>query len=366
MLTGYLSTLPTDCLLSAGVLFYTKAATPTRIGVTDGAPDFDPGAELGEIMFDNRPPSRLKGLARRVGFQPVIKGTLKELGPSASGSQILLLEPGSTEATVSGTTTENPKLAGALFAAGDYIADFRWAFERASGGYAVIYAPLAIVRKWTMKGNDKKEAAIAFEIEAVGDPVNDLSTAPYTIEIRTQLPTSLISDSFNRANSATSLSASDTGQAWTAVVGTWGINANQAYVAVDAGAGTNLAVLDSGVANCSVQVTFSAAENGMGVAVRETDGNNYFLLLRATSTSLQFYRIQAGVATLLNSSTPTMANGDVFRVTMAANNFSIFRNGVLEFTTTDSFQTSATKHGLADSTGIAGTERWDDFSVTVP
>lgn len=188
MLTGYLTTLPTDTLLSAGVLYYPKGGGYVPIGVTDGAPDFDNGTELGEIMFDNRAPSRLKGLTRTVGFNPVVKGTLKEFGSLATGNQIAVIEPGETEATASGTTTVTPKAAGAFFQAGDYVPEFRWVFERAAGGYACIYAPLAICRKWSKKGTDKKEALISFEFEFVGDPVNDLSTAPYAIELRTSLP----------------------------------------------------------------------------------------------------------------------------------------------------------------------------------
>lgn len=188
MQTGFLATLPQDVLLSAGVLFYTRNALTTRIGVTEGAPDFDPGIEHGEIMFDNHPSSRLKGLARRVGFTPVVKGTIKEFGPLASGGQLANIEPGVSEATASGTTTETVKAAGALFAAGEYVVDFRWIFERGSGGFAAIRFPLAICRKWTMKGVDKKEAQIAFEFEAIGDPANSVTGAPYTIELLTSLP----------------------------------------------------------------------------------------------------------------------------------------------------------------------------------
>lgn len=189
MLNGYTANLPADCLLNAGVLFYTKGTSYLAIGVTDGAPDFDPGTELGEIMFDNRAPSRLKGLTRRVGFAPVVKGVMKEFGPSASGNQIALLEPGESEATVGSVTTLTPEPAGAPFTSGMYVSDLRLVFERASGGYAAIYFPLAICRKWTKKGVDKKEAQISFEFEAIGDPVNDLGTGPYAIEIRTALPT---------------------------------------------------------------------------------------------------------------------------------------------------------------------------------
>lgn len=187
MLTGYTTNLPTDTLLNMGVFYYTRSGIPALLGVTLGGADFDPGVELGEIEFEEKP-SRLKGLTRRIGFAPVIKGTLLEFGPQASGSQVGVLEGGSTEATASGTTTVTPRAAGSLFAAGEYVVDLRMIFQRASGGYATLYFPLAKVRKYTVTGAPRKNPPIAFEFEAIGDPVNDLSTAPYSIEIRTSPP----------------------------------------------------------------------------------------------------------------------------------------------------------------------------------
>lgn len=190
MLTGYSATLPTDVLVNMGVLFYSKSGVATKIGVTEGAPDFDPGIEISDITFDGQR-CRLKGLSRKTGFKPIIKPTLKEFGPTASGGQIALLEPGETEALPDGTGTKliTPKAAGVLFAATDYVTNLRWIFERASGGYAAIYFPIGLCTKWSLKGNDKKESAIAAEFEAIGDPTADLATAPYLIEIRTALPT---------------------------------------------------------------------------------------------------------------------------------------------------------------------------------
>lgn len=190
MITGYLSTFPTDVLLNMGVLYYSKSGVATKIGVTDGAPDFDPGVELEDITFDGMR-CRLKALTRRVGFKPVIKGTLKEFGPAASGGQIALLEPGQVEAAPDGNGTKvvTPKPAGALYAAGDYISNLRWIFDRGQSGYAAIYFPNALCTKWSMKGVDKKEAQISFEFEAVLDTALDLSVAPYLLEIRTALPT---------------------------------------------------------------------------------------------------------------------------------------------------------------------------------
>jgi len=370
MLTGYLSTLPTDCLLSAGVLFYTRSGVTTRVGVTDGAPDFDPGVEEGEIMFDNRAPSRLKGLSRRVGFAPVFKGVLKELGPVASGGQIALLEPGVSEATVSGTTTETTKAAGQVFAAGDYIVDFRWVFERASGGYAAIYAPLAIVRKWTHKGVDKKEAQISFEIEAIGDPVNDLGTAPYAIEIRTGLPVALsipLSHTFTGVDSSSSPGAADTGQAASVLWGTWGRSSNRAALITDAGSNENAVVWDAGVSDCTVKVTFAVAEDQQRLIWRAVDVDNYFML-QALAGVLQVYRRQTGsfnpVTTSPASPSYTPVNGDVVSVVLSGSSITVKVNGTTLCTASDSFQSSATKCGIGINNST--TARWDDLTVSVP
>jgi hypothetical protein len=187
MLTGYTTNLPTDLALNAGVLMRTISAVSTKLGVTRGAPDFDPGVDISDVQFDGMR-MRLKGLSRKTGWKPVIKGTLIELGPAASGKQTLVLEPGSTEATVGGVTTTTPKAAGAMFAANDYVTDLRWIFERGSSGFFAIYFPVALCTKWSLKGNDKTEAEISFEFECVGDPANDLGQCPYLLEHRTALP----------------------------------------------------------------------------------------------------------------------------------------------------------------------------------
>lgn len=187
MLTGLTANLPTDTLLNMGVMFHTIAGVSTKIGVTRGAPDFDPGVEIADIAFDGQR-CRLKGLTRRVGFKPIIKFTLLELGATATGKQTLLLEPGSTEAIVGGVTTTTPKPAGALYLAADYATDLRWIFERGGGGYAAIYFPFALCIKWSLKGQDKDEGQISSEFEAVGDPAADPGIAPYVIELRTALP----------------------------------------------------------------------------------------------------------------------------------------------------------------------------------
>src|SRR5689334_4076253 len=116
MLTGLTGNLPTDAILNAGVFMYSKSGVATKIGVTEGPPDFDPGIEHGDIEFDGKR-FRLKGQTRRTGFKPILKGVIKELGPAATGAQIPLIEPGSSEAAADGSGTKlvTIKPAGAFY-----------------------------------------------------------------------------------------------------------------------------------------------------------------------------------------------------------------------------------------------------------
>ena len=69
--------------------------------------------------------------------------------------------------------------------------------------------------------------------------------------------TVVVSDSFNRANSASSLGNADTGQAWSSVIGTWGIDANRAY-AVGTPGNTWAAAVNSGANPSTTTIMVSA------------------------------------------------------------------------------------------------------------
>jgi hypothetical protein len=188
MLTGYKDSLPADVLLDMGILL----KGTTKIGVTEGAPEWDPGVDLAEVAFDGKRVKHVKGLTRRVMFDPTIKATLKEFGGAATGGQIALVEPGSSATTDPGppaVTTITPKSASGFFADGDYITDLRLIFERGNGKFAAIHFPLALCTKYALKGSDTKEVTYSVEFHAVGNPSGDLSLAPYLIELRDALPT---------------------------------------------------------------------------------------------------------------------------------------------------------------------------------
>lgn len=171
-----------------------------------------------------------------------------------------------------------------------------------------------------------------------------------------------ITDSFDRANSSSSLGSADTGQAWVATLGTWGISSNLAYIATAAGGGVNAAYLEASENDVAVQATFSTAAQGQRMIGRYVDTDNYLFVHAETGGgAYALYKRVAGVDTSLGSYTVTIANGDVLKLNMSGNDLTVYLNGVSRITATDAAHNTATKHGLGCTT--VTTQRWNDFSI---
>lgn len=176
----------------------------------------------------------------------------------------------------------------------------------------------------------------------------------------------VVSDTFTRADSAATLGSAETGQAWTANAGTWGISSNKGYVAT-AGGANDIATVNAGVADCSVQVTITAgAITGQGVILRLTDVNNYVYCFASDSTHLVIGTDVASSFNTLANQAYSWSSGDTLKVVLSGQSVSAYVNGALITSTTTSVNQSATKHGLLSTAAAAATSRWDNFLVTVP
>jgi hypothetical protein len=163
VLSSWNGQIPTDVLLDSGI-FLIGASPGVAFSAQEGGLKWDPGKALHEITFDGlRAP--IAGLDRTTGWKAKLTMTLLEI-PLAAWSQ---LEPGSVLATVaggpSGASQVWPKPAGVLYAAGDYIANARIAWQRTDGTYFQIRMPKALVGKWDIAGTDKAEGKWAIEVE---------------------------------------------------------------------------------------------------------------------------------------------------------------------------------------------------------
>ena len=177
----------------------------------------------------------------------------------------------------------------------------------------------------------------------------------------------LVSDSFNRTNSATTLGSTDsyaggTSKAWiveTTTTGTpkYGINSNRAYNATNVL--DDYCVVDAGVSdNISVQLDFPVYVAGQQRIVwRYVDAQNNFLM-----QDNQVYIFVNYSATVVCTLSTTLKAGDTVRVELRGNQHTIFINNVQVGQFTDSRYLTATKHGMC--AWAAPSARFDNFIIS--
>jgi hypothetical protein len=174
-----------------------------------------------------------------------------------------------------------------------------------------------------------------------------------------------LSDAFNRADSTTSLGSADTGGAWTAQQGTWGILSNEGYLATSAGDGQCVATLDASSADGTLSAKLSFGNSpDFGLIFRFSDNNNYSVATNDVSFSatLVLYKRVAGSFTSLGSAS-NMATGGTLSVELSGGtgNITVKKNGVSAITSSDTAH-GGTKYGLRVYGGASLTCGFDDFS----
>jgi hypothetical protein len=191
--------------------------------------------------------------------------------------------------------------------------------------------------------------------------VSTVQTQTYTINIPASLAT-IVSDSFNRADSATTLGNAETGQTWSysnSVSNPWGISSNQAYLV----SGTNaFAFVDSGKADVEISATFPVSPTSStvhNIIARYTDTNNHYMF-QNNGSNILFYKRVSGTYTQLGTVANTPQANDVMKVSLIGSTITLFINGVQKAQWTDSTYTTQTKHGLQAGTNAC---RFDDFKI---
>lgn len=154
--------MPVGVALDSGVIYIGSSIFAAQ----DGGLKYSDGKVRRQIMFDGQH-SAIAGLDRTVEFKPVISGSIIQV-PAAS---LESMEPGFITTAIAGsptglTTSVQPKSAGVLYAAGDYLANVRAIWMMGDGTYFQIRFPKAYVAKWDVAGVDKVEGKWAIELEA--------------------------------------------------------------------------------------------------------------------------------------------------------------------------------------------------------
>lgn len=171
----------------------------------------------------------------------------------------------------------------------------------------------------------------------------------------------LVSDRFDRVDSTTSLDVADTGQTWVPNSGIWGIDTKTAYLVSATGQAT--VVTDSGQFDCRIQTTVLVAGD-VGLCWRSSDDNNNFVWSGASPTGGIYKRVGGSYTSLMSSSSLVILPGDVIRVDVLGDIHTFYKNGVYLGSVTESFNDTATKHGLRSN--AVTTARFEDFSVHTP
>jgi hypothetical protein len=164
----------------------------------------------------------------------------------------------------------------------------------------------------------------------------------------------LVSDSFNRANSTTSLGSTDsynggTSKAWQ-IFGNavYGINNNQAYISQSATSGHGSAYVEVNKSDVAVTTTFSVIDPAEfpKIAFRIVDAENMLMLMADAGTgNYLLYKYVSGSSTDIATGT-SFANGDVIRIEANGSNIKVFKNGTNIINVTETSYQTATKHGL--------------------
>lgn len=179
----------------------------------------------------------------------------------------------------------------------------------------------------------------------------------------------LVSDSFTRADSATSMGTAPTGQAWAPQTGTWGISANRAYNTSTGASVTTL--IETGVVNHDATCVINQAAGTFlpGLVVRGLDdGNRWGGYLHVANDRVQIYRATSGATTMIVDAPLTLEyNVDyTVRVTAIADVISVYVNGTLIVSHTMSSADATKFTGASYSkVGFRGNTdtRWDTLAV---
>lgn len=177
--------------------------------------------------------------------------------------------------------------------------------------------------------------------------------------------TGTITDTFNRADSTTTLGTTSDGLAtWTAVQGTWGISSNTAYCPHVNGSGSvpAFAVIDTAQADGAVQGTLGGSGAwDFGLVFRYADPNNYWAMTWLNGTNLsRVIRRVAGTGTVM--ATFTAVAGDVLNASFSGSALTFYKNGTSFYAPTDMANQTNTQHGMFALASNVGT--LDDWSFT--
>lgn len=173
-------------------------------------------------------------------------------------------------------------------------------------------------------------------------------------------PTYLMYDTFTDSDGVLlTAHKPDVGGPWVAALGTWSITSGQAYVSTSGGT-NDMIYTDVGKSDYTIYLDFMVNLNtNARLLFRYTDISNHFYI-NTSGTSYSLNRRQSGAVTTIASG-GARVDGDKFKVVLSGSSILVYLNGALLFSTTDTFNQTATKAGMANYANT--TARFDNFKV---
>lgn len=156
------------------------------------------------------------------------------------------------------------------------------------------------------------------------------------------IPTLIAYDMFDRPNSTTSLGTSPTGQAWTSLQGTWGVQSNRAY-SVSAVDGDRVS-MNVGTKNFSASIRFyGVGANKYPAFIFRVSGNTYYLIEEQYGLGIIAFKriVSNSFQDIIITDQGVYSEGDLLSVTIkeasngSSTNITAFVNGVQIMNQTD-------------------------------
>lgn len=202
-------------------------------------------------------------------------------------------------------------------------------------------------------------------IKVTGTPTDPVLTsllqALSAAGIITYGQTLLVSDTFTRADSTTTMGVTDTGQAWNVSGGTWGISGNQAYSATNGGQALVDAGQPVGKASVTLGGTMPSPGQSIGFRFRWVSSDVHYEVYVNGSGEAVIDQYNFGAANVATSTGAGFVTGDTLTVLDDGATLTVQRNGVTKLTYATTVAASASQLGLA--VFGYGTGRFDNFAA---
>jgi len=165
-------------------------------------------------------------------------------------------------------------------------------------------------------------------------------------------------DNFERADTAVSLGTSTSGSAWTALVGTMGISAGQAYVV-----STARSVLTTTISDVEIRCDLAGTMGEFYVMLRVLDDNNWWRIgTDGTTGRLVMTKRVAGTITVVTTLTGApWRTGDQLKILAVGSSIAVYRNGVRLTTLVSTDNQTNVKHGIGGTSGTGF--RFNNFGI---